>query len=100
MSLHDIDLFGLKDPWKSNPFGTGGALAHLEGPLRAEFQRKHAEACLATMHLKNERLAIENEAFRNLNEAERIRLAAELLKLQGQAGNSSFGRKPLHAVNG
>ena len=52
------------------------------------------------MHLKNERLAIENEAFRNLNEAERIRLAAELLKLQSQTGSSSFGRKPLHAVNG
>lgn len=83
-----------------DPFGSFGKLQSLRGPLREEFQRKYAEAFMAKVQLENERKAIENEAFRNLNEAERIRLAAELLKLQGQTGNSSFKPKPLHVVNG
>ena len=90
----NLDFFG--DPFDS----AFGALSSLRGPMREEFQRKHAEAFMTKMRLENERQALENEAFRNLNEAERIRLAAELLKLQGQAGHSSFKPKPLHVVNG
>lgn len=87
-----------------DPFGSFGKLDSLRGPLREEFQRKYAEAFMADMQakmqLENERLALVNENWRNHNEAERIRLAAELAKLQGQAGNSSFKSKPLHVVNG
>lgn len=81
-------------------FGLSGALESLRGPLREEFQRKYAEAFIARIQLVNERQALENEAFKNQNEAERIRLAAELLKLQGSTGNSSLKQKPLHVVNG
>ncbi len=85
-------------------FGSFGKLDSLRGPLREEFQRKYAETIMADMQakmqLENERLALINEEWRNRNEAERIRLAAELAKLQSQTGNSSFKPKPLHVVNG
>ncbi len=88
----------------NDAFGTFGALESLRGPLREEFQRKYAETIMADMQtkmqLENERLALINEDWRNKNEAERIRLAAELLKLQGSTGNSSLKQKPLHVVNG
>ena len=83
-----------------DPLGLSGQLESLRGPLREEIQRKYAEAFMAKVQLENERKTFENEMLRNRNEAERIRLAAELAKLQGQTGNSSFKPKPLHVVNG
>ena len=83
-----------------DPFGLSGQLESLRGPLREEIQRKYAEAFMAKVQLENERKTLENEMLRNRNDAERIRLAAELAKLQGQTGNSSFKPKPLHVVNG